>query len=410
MANSKTKILVIGGGFAGVKTVRKLYKNPNLDITLITNEPTFRYGATIWRATTGYLKNTSYMPVVDLIPKSPNVHLAFDMATKINREKREVTFSSGETLSYDYCVIGLGVVTSYFGIKGLEEFSYSIKSSEGFDKFREHLHQELIDENALDKNYVVVGAGPTGVELAAALRSYLKQVAKKHHLRSSKVNMELVEAAPRVLPMLSEKASRLTHKRLQKLGVHIQTNTAVKGETKNTINVGGVSVPSHTVIWTAGVTCNPFFTDNASQFTLNERKRVEVDDHLRVDEHTFVIGDSAATKYSGLALTALHNAGYVAKVIELATHKRTMPAYKPLKPITIIPVGEGWSILEWRKLTMSGRVTSWLRTLYDFVGYGEVMGLRGAFGIWLRRNKRHEDCEHCHSLGTKTSTSNTSTS
>lgn len=398
MVKSKTKVLIIGGGFAGVKALRKLYKNRNIEVTLITDQETFRYGATIWRATIGHLKEASYMPVASLIPIKPNVRLIYDRATNIDRAARTVKTESGKTYSYDYCIIGLGVVTSYFGIKGLEEFSYSVKSSKAFDDFRRHLHAELMEQKSLDKNYVIVGAGPTGVELAAALRSYLKSVAKHHGVRKTKVNMQLVEAAPRVLPMLSNAASRLTRKRLRQLGVVVRTGTVVKGETADTLTVGHEPVPTHTVVWTAGVTNNKFFTDNPGQFVLNDKKRVIVDGHLQVDKHLFVIGDSAATPYSGLALTALHNAGYVAGVIKkrLAGKKiDDIKPYKPLKPVTIIPVGEDWSILQWRKLVISGRFASWLRTIYDFIGYAEVMGPHAASLIWLKRNDTHEDCQFC---------------
>lgn len=393
MATHTTKVLILGGGFAGIKTARELHKNPNINITLVSNEDTFRYGATIWRAAMGHLKEDSYVPIGELLPK--NVDLVQDTATTIDRKRRQVTLASGKVIKYDYCVIGLGVVTSYFGIKGLEEYSYSVKTSKEFDAFRKHLHQELIDEKALDKNYVVVGAGPTGVELAAALKGYLKQVAKHHKLRSKRVNMELIEASPKVLPMLSDSASKHTLKHLQRLGVHVRTNTAVKGETRNMINIGGHLVPTHTVIWTAGVTSNPFFAANGDQFVLNQRKKVIVDGYLRVDERTFVIGDSAATPFSGLALTAMHNASYVAKYIERTLHQKLVKPYKPLKPITIVPVGEGWSVFQWRKLVITGRVASIMRTLYDYFGYSEIMGSRAAFRIWLRRNEISEDCVYC---------------
>lgn len=395
MVKNKRKVVIIGGGFAGVKTVRNLYKNTNLDITLITDQETFRYGATIWRATIGHLKEASYIPVATLVPIKPNVKLVHEKATTIDRQQRTVTTGSGKTYHYDYCVIGLGVVTSYFGIKGLEEYSYSVKSSQAFDDFRRHLHEELVQEKSLDKNYVIVGAGPTGVELAAALRSYLKTVARHHGIRKTTVHMQLVEAAPRVLPMLSDSASRLTRNRLRKLGVQIRTGTVVKGETANTLLVGHESVPTHTVVWTAGVTNNPFFNDNSKQFVLNDKKRVIVDGQLRVDKHTFVIGDSAATPYSGLALTALHNAGYVAKVIKADLLGRDYRPYKPLKPVTIIPVGDNWSIFQWRKLVLSGRFASFLRTVYDLFGYAEVMGIRPAAAIWLKRNQKREECQFC---------------
>lgn len=395
MKQKKVKVLVLGGGFAGVKTVRALYKNPNLDITLVTDQANFRYGATIWRAAVGYLREASYMPVASLVPIKPNVHLVYDQALTIDRSKKLVTTKNNRTYSYDYCVISLGVVTSYFGIKGLDKYSYSVKSSKEFDEFRHHLHQELVDEQALDKNYIVIGAGPTGVELAAALRSYLKNVAKHHKLARTTVNMQLVEAAPRVLPSFVPKASKLTLKRLRSLGVAVHTHTTVASETATTLMVGDKPVPTHTVIWTAGVTNSPFFSANISQFTLNEKKHVIVDGTLRVDGSTFVIGDNAATPFSGLALTALHNASYVAKVIQTEVRGGSAPPYKPLKPVRIIPVGEDWSIFQWRNLVISGRFASLLRTIYDFFGYAEVMGIRSAASIWLRRNQTHEECVFC---------------
>lgn len=395
MSNKKIRILVLGGGFAGVKTIRELHKNPNLDITLITDQPTFRYGATIWRAATGHLKEASYMSVESLLPKTPNVRVVYERAKTIDRKARKVTTQNGTTYDYDYCVIGLGVVTSYFGIKGLDKYSYGVKSSKEFDQFRHHLHQELIDKKALDKNYVVVGGGPTGVELAAALRGYLRTVATHHKLPKTTVHMQLVEAAPRILPMLAPIASKRTLKQLRKLGVSVHTKTAVTGETAETVMIDNKPVSTHTVIWTAGVSNNPFFNDNSDQFFLNDKKRVVVDGNLRVDDHTYVIGDNAATPYSGLALTALHNAMYVARHINYSIRGHRLRPYKPLKPVTIIPVGDDWAVFQWRKLVISGRVASWLRTWYDFFGYAEVMGIRPAAKVWLRRNRTHEDCPFC---------------
>lgn len=231
--------------------------------------------------------------------------------------------------------------------------------------------------------------------MAAALKGYLKSVAKHHNISRTNVHMQLIEAAPRVLPMLEPKASAATLKQLKKLGVKVHTNTAVKGETATSLQIGDKIVPTKTVVWTAGVTNNPFFIQNDGQFVLNERKRIVVDGNLRVDDRTFVIGDNAATPYSGLAITALHNASYVAKFIHSNVRSESIARYKPMKPITIIPVGEDWSVFQWRKLVITGRFAAWMRTVYDFVGYAEVMGPRAAASIWLRRNKIREDCHFC---------------
>lgn len=391
----KTRVLVLGGGFGGIRLIRELRDRNDIAVTLVTEEPTFRYGATVWRAAIGYRKNGSYIPVSDLVDSYPNVTVHYDKALTIDRKSRKVTTEDGTVHHYDFCVIALGVVTSYFGIKGMEEHSFTVKTSKGLDALRQHLHSAIVDSGKLDKNYVIVGAGATGIELAAALRSYIKTIARHHHLKQSHVTLELVEAAPRILPAMKQAGSRATQRRLRKLGVHIMTKTVVKSETDSRLYIGDKSLKTQTVIWTAGVSNNPFFEKNATQFTVNDKKRVIVDEFLRVDEHTYVIGDNAATPYSGLALTAMHNAKYVSKHLVRASMWQKTPRYKPLKPLTIIPVGEGWAVLEWRGLVLHGRAVSWLRALYDFYGYAKIMGARPAFRIWLGRNQQEETCLFC---------------
>ena len=391
----KTHLLILGGGFAGVKLLRQLRYQANLDITLITNSHTFRYGATVWRAATGFRKDDSYIPIEGLIGIYPNLNIIYDEAVSIDRKKRVVKSKSGKILSYDYCAIGLGMVTTYFGINGLEKYSYSIKSSRGLDKLRKHLHQEIINDGVLDENYVVVGAGPTGVELSAALINYLKNIARNHKIKHPKINIELIEAADHVLPTMPNIAGLHAHKRLRKLGVRVMTGKQVKSESEKYIVVDKRRIPTHTVVWTAGVTNNPFFFANNDQFSLNDHKRVVTDSYLRVDPHVFVMGDNAATPYSGLALTAVHNARYVAKVITRELENKRIRPYKPLFPITIIPVGEGWAVLQWKSLILTGRFASYLRSILDVVGYAYVMGYPKAWQLWQHHNDREELCAIC---------------
>lgn len=392
----KTHILILGGGFAGIKLLRQLRYQPNLEITLITNSHTFRYGATVWRAATGYQKDDSYIPIESMVGIYPNLTIVYDEAVKIDREVRQVKTKNGQVFTYDYCAIGLGMVTTYFGIDGLAKYSYSIKSSSGLDKLRRHLHQEVISRGVLDKNYVVVGAGPTGVELSAALRSYLKEIARLHKLKYPKINVELVEAADHILPTTPKKVGVLTHKRLRKLGVRVLTGKQVKSENEKFIVIDKRRIPTHTVVWTAGVTNNPFFAHNKNQFILNEHKKVVVDGYLRIDPHVFVLGDNAATPYSGLALTAIHNARYAAKVIIRELEDKRIKPYRPLFPMTIIPVGKGWAILQWKSLIITGRSASFLRAVLDVVGYAYVIGYPKAWQLWQHRNDREELCQICH--------------
>src|SRR5262249_37760884 len=148
--------------------------------------------------------------------------------------------------------------TNYFGIKGLDEYSYSIKSQSEVQRFKEHLHQQLADEKRPDLHYVIVGAGATGIELAGALPSYLRCIMKNHGLPQRKLHIDLIEAAPRLLPRLPKETSRAVRRRLRKLGVTLYLNSTVEGETADKLMVSGKPIRSHTVVWTAGVTNHPF--------------------------------------------------------------------------------------------------------------------------------------------------------
>jgi NADH dehydrogenase len=398
MVHTKQKLLVLGGGFGGITAIRNVAHNPNIDITLITDNPTFRYGATVWRAATGYEKAQAYMPIADLLVKFPSVNVIYETAKTIDKTTQQVTTTAGKSYNYDYCVIALGMVTSYFGLQGLEEFSYTIKSSEGLDTLRSHLHQEILDDGVLDKNYVVIGAGPTGVELAAGLRTYLKKVAKRHGLKRSKVNVELIEAAPRVLPSMDPRVSRLVNRRLRKLGVVTLPRHHVQSESKASLVVDKRRIPTQTVVWTAGVSNSPFFAANSSQFLLNERGKVLVNGYLQAADNVFVIGDNAATPYSGLALTAVHNAKYVAHCLDRLSRGKSLPRpYKPSYPLTIIPVGDGWAVMQWKKIVLSGRLVSLFRLLLDLVGYQYVMDWRRALRIWRHLDVPEERCPTCQS-------------
>ncbi len=398
MTKEKKHIVIVGGGFGGIKLARELAGTPSLHITLISDRASFRYSPALYRTATGHRNKESSVPLKMLLENIPDLHLVIARATHIDRDKRVIKTAGGTSFAYDYAVLALGVVTSYFGIEGLERFSYGIKSADEVDKLRAHLHAELIDAQAFDKNYVIVGGGPTGVELSAALIHYLNRMAKRHHIKHHNIHIELIEAAPRLLPSADRRASTLARKRLRKLGVKVVTNCRVQGETKETLVANGKSIPSHTVIWTAGVTNSPFYTKNASQFRLDEHKKVLVDGYLRVDERTFVIGDNAATPYSGLALTAIHNAGYVAYYVKSNLRNKTIKPYKASPPISAIPIGPHYAVVQWRRYTFGGIIASLVRLFADLIGYTDIMGLKRAIRLWLRRYEYEEICPVCKAL------------
>lgn len=394
----KRHVVIVGGGWAGITLVRNLkaLASHKIRITLISNEPNFRYSAALYRVATGHKENEALIPIPGLIESIPNVEFVRATVTDLDQKDHTVTIHGGEKFHYDYVVLALGSVTNYFGIPGIEEKSYGIKTQKEVRKFRTHLHKELLDDNKPDKNYVIIGAGPTGVELAAAMGSYMKAVLRRHGIRTRRINIDLVEAAPRVLPMSDPKASAKAHDRLVSLGVKVKTNSKVEHETDDSLIVNGKSIPTHTVTWTAGVANNPFFKRHSKLFMLNNRGKVIVDDHLRSEKRTYVIGDNAATQYSGLALTAVHNAHYVAKDLEQRINgESTTPAYKPQAPATVVPVGSNWGVFQYKKIVIGGHVGGVIRSLADYIAYKDIAGYKKAYSLWRHVDDEEEHCVLC---------------
>lgn len=200
-----------------------------------------------------------------------------DSIESVNATGKTVRGASGTVYHYETLIMAIGVVTSYFGIPGLETYSYGIKNQAEIKKLKQRLFIDIAEKHLLDRNYVVVGAGPTGVELSAALGTYLKRLAKHYGVKKHRTRIHLIEAAPRVLPRSSEQTSRVVTMRLRKLGVIVQTNKKVEREHANTLVVSGRPIESHTVIWTSGVSNHPLFAAHPEIFSLAKNGRVVVD-------------------------------------------------------------------------------------------------------------------------------------
>jgi NADH dehydrogenase len=362
-------IVIVGGGFAGVKSALELCKEPTFSVTLVTKSSTFNYYPTLYKTATGGSRIISSMSLGEIFNGKP-VNIIIDTATKVDRQKKQLLTESGRKLQYDELILGLGVVTNYFGIKGLEEFSKSMKSIDKAEALKAHLNAQIRDGGKPDLNYVVVGGGPTGVELAGALPHYIRHLFKKYRVAQRPIHVDLVEAQDRLLPVGPERVSRAVTKRLKKMGVKIMTGMAVQGETLDSIMVSGKPIKSHTVIWTAGVTNNPFFKEN--NFTIGEHGRVQVNEFLQAEPHIYVIGDNAATPFSGLAQTALRDAVAVANNLIRQAHNEGPVPYKPKRPIYVYPVGERWAAVVWGPVVFYGILGWLLRTAADWIGYHDL--------------------------------------
>lgn len=366
----KREIVVVGGGFGGIKTTLDLAGNPAFHVTLVANKPFFEYYPMMYHTAAGGSKVVSSIPLGEVM-RNKRVTIIIDEAVKLNRKLKTLRLKSGKKLEYDAIVFALGNVTNYFGIPGMAEYSFGIKSLSEAERLKHHLHQIMSDPIHRNDHYIIIGGGPTGVELAGALPSYIRHLRKQHGIKGrGKPKVELVEAAPRLMPRMPESVSRALAKRLRRQGVKLHFKKPVQAETADTLLLDGKPIRTKTVVWTAGIANNPFFKENG--FMLAENGRVQVDQLLQAWPGVFVIGDNANTPYTGMAQTALHDAKFVAENLKRHATGKAPLAYKPKKPIYITPAGKGWAVVVWGKVHFYGRLGWWLRKAADWVGYYDV--------------------------------------
>lgn len=388
-------IVIAGGGFAGVRLARNLRKQKQVRVTLINNSEDFRYSPALYRAATGFKIGTARIPLEWMLLDAGNTELIIGKVTGVNKDNKSFQLEDGRTIPYDYAVMAVGAVTTYFDIKGLDKHSYGVKSFEEIISLKHHIHDDLVSDTSNEQNFVIVGAGPTGVELAGALGAYLKSITKKHKIKKKQVAIYLVEASPRILPQMTNKASLKAAKRLNKLGVHILTDTKVLSETTRRLKTTTGYIETQNTIWTAGTTNNPIFKLHPDIFKLGDNGKVKVSKHLQSASAIYVCGDNADTEFSGLAQTAIKHADFLARDIAARIEHRPRKKLAENHPVQIVPVGDKWAVFQYRRIVLAGRPISSLRKLADIVGYTEVLGFIKALTIWKEGERTEDSCNTC---------------
>lgn len=388
----KMRIVIVGAGFGGVRAALKLANNKNIRVRLIAPQSYFEYHAALYRAATGRSPLEVAIPLVDFFEYADNVEVVEDTVTSVDTRNYKAQGASGTVYAFDRLILAFGDSTNYYDIPGLKEHSFGVKSIHEALRFKRHLHQQLMDSD-IEQSYVVVGGGATGVELAAEMVSYLKYVRSVHNVASG-FDVYLVEAKDRVLNKMPEDYSQRVEQRLQRLGVKLICGTTVKAETKDSLELEGKSIPTHTVVWTAGVKNNTlaYSVSNVNHGTLG---RIKVDSYLKAAEGVYVIGDAVDTTYSGMAQSALHHADYVASSIIREAADLEIDEFTPKKPIYAIPVGSRWSAVLWGRLKVYGRFGWFLRRLADLRLYLNFLPTRKAISTWRYGFEKQEVCPVC---------------
>lgn len=397
-------ILIVGGGFGGIKAAQELSGLSSSDVSVKIIDPKLylEYHAAVYRLVTGGSPAEVCIPYADLL-SGTNVEHVRDAAAFADLNAKEVMGHSGSRYAYDTLIFAVGGETSYFGIEKMERHSYCIGSVGQAIALKNHVHDAFTAAKTLPKeaqasmlHFVVIGGGASGVEIAGALAAYARRLSKVHDVDPLLINIDLVEALPRLLSTMPEKVSRKVEQRLRTLGVNLLLNQSVVKRDAEQLYLKNIRISTKTVVWTAGVRANGLLSV-IEGITVDKRGRALVDATLRIPgkPDVFVIGDAAATKYVGTAQTALADATYVSNAIRADHSGAATPVYHQPAPAYAVPAGPGWAAVQYHGFLFFGRMGWMLRRAADFRAFLSLLPLPAALRAFRGGLVRMETCPEC---------------
>lgn len=383
------QVVVVGGGFGGVKTALELSKRQIGKVTLISDRSYFLHHASLYATATGRSTEESVIPLAHIFASHPNVEVIEDHIKGFDPHRRLIS-GKKKDYHYDILVLALGSVTSFFNVAGGDAHAYGISTLKDVYALQEHIHDEVVAQK-LDKEYFVIGAGLIGVELASALQAYLKNLKELYRLKYAQPKVVLVEAQSRILPRLSRRASRKVHTELRRQGVKVLADQKVTSLNDHTITIEGRMYQTTTAIWTSASSNNPFFKANAGYFNMSRDGRVNVNPYLEALERVYVIGDNSTMEHDLMARPALRQAKHVARNIVRVATKRPQRAYVPQALASSLPVGDRWAYIEWHGLTLSGQFGRMVRRWMELYTYCQLLPFHEALPVWRAHDIKNVD-------------------
>ena len=394
MPERRPRVVIVGGGFGGLAAAKALRRTA-AEVILIDRTNHHVFQPLLYQVATSALDPAQIgSPIRGILRKQRNTMVLMGEVTSVNKEQRLVHARSADRLDvpipYDYLILATGARHSYFGHEEFEQFAPGLKSLADAVAIRnrilEAFEQAEVEEDPRRHRdlltFVLVGAGPTGVELAAALAILVRTTLRSEFRRVDPLaaRIVLVDMANRVLGTFAEDLSSATLRRLKRLGVDVRLGRGVDTVDGDGVIVGGDRIASRTVIWTAGVAPSPagkwlaVETDRAG--------RVKVKNDLTVPGHPeiFVVGDTASLEQDGkplpgVAQVALQQGRYAGTLI----HRRILrkPAPRPFSYFdkgNMAVVGKGFAVLQTGRLRLSGFLAwiAWAAVHLQFVGQSNL--------------------------------------
>jgi NADH dehydrogenase len=383
------KVVVVGAGFGGLYAVRALRRAP-VDVTLVDRSNHHLFQPLLYQVATATLNPSDIAsPIRAILRRQRNARVLLAEVARVDLDAKRVLLLDGVELPYDYLVIATGARDSYFGHDDWAEWAPSLKSLDDALEIRRRIFLAFeAAERTQDPvaratwlTFVIVGAGPTGVELAGALAEIAHHSLRGEFRRFDPriARVVLLEGLPRVLPTYEEVLSRKAEQRLRRLGIEVRTSSRVTGVDAGGVTIAGERLEARTVIWAAGVAASP--VGRSLGVPLDRSGRVPVRPDLRVPGHeeVFVVGDLAAVDSNGKRVPGVSPAA-MQQGRQAAANIRRLLRGEPTRPFHYFDKGEfavigrGAAVGSlFRRLKISG-LPAWLAWLFIHLYF--LMGYR----------------------------------
>ncbi|MNZ35449.1 NADH dehydrogenase-like protein YjlD [compost metagenome] len=345
-------IVILGAGYGGVLSalnVRKYLNKDQARVTVINQYPTHQIITELHRLAAGSIAERAVALPLDKLFKGKDIDLRIAKVDSFSVDKKEVKLNDGANLSYDALVVGLGSVTAYFGIPGLEQYSMVLKSADDANKIHKHIEDRIAKyaktKDEADATILIGGGGLTGVELVGEIVDQLPELTKKYAVDPHEIKLLLVEAGPKILPVLPDHLIGRATKSLEARGVKFLTGLPVTNVEGNVIDLkDGSKIVANTFVWTGGVQGNPLVGESGLEVN---RGRATVNEFLQSASHkdVFVVGDSAVSfgpdgrPYAPTAQNAWQMGELVGYNLYAYLNDKHLEAFSPINSGTLASLG-----------------------------------------------------------------------
>lgn len=390
------KLLIIGAGFAGLRLARNL-AGSNFEIWLIDKNNYYQFQPLFYQVATSGLEPSSIsFPLRKVFQNRKNVHIRCAEVLSIDASQKKVTTNIG-AFAYDYLVVATGATTNFFGNAEIEKNALPMKSVSEALYLRNRLLQNFEDALSADTmlkkallNVVVVGAGPTGVEVSGALAEMKKHILPKDYpeLDFSQMNIFLIEAGPRTLAAMSEKASAKSREYLEKLGVNVMTAVNVKTYNGLTAELSnGQQINTKLLVWAAGVKGN--LLQGIAETNIMRGNRIAVNRHNQIEGNPdlFAIGDIALMKtekypngHPQVATVANEQADLLARNLIALQKNQALKPYEYSNKGSMATVGRHLAVVDLPGLKFQG-FFAWL--FWMFLHLMLILGIKNKLLIFV---------------------------